>query len=268
MATLRRRNHGSGHSYSLDGVKVPGPTSVVGATVPKQLEKWAAETTAAYAVDNWEDLSGVPPSRRLARLNSARFEDRDKAARRGTRVHKLAEALVVGDEVDVPDELAGHVESYTDFLNRVQPRPVAVELVVANVTEQYCGTVDLIADLPALTVDDEDIPAARWLLDLKTSRSGIFAETALQLCAYRNAELFEADPEPRPVEWLKIERCGAVHVRADGWDLYPVETGAEVWEWFRTLRWIYDRQEHGDRGTHRLPSHWIGPAAEPPRPGA
>jgi hypothetical protein len=67
---------------------------------------------------------------------------------------------------------------------------VARDLVVVNRTVSCCGRVDLISDLPALTCDGQDIPAALWLLDLKTSRSGVFPESALQLCGYRNADKF------------------------------------------------------------------------------
>lgn len=250
--TITRRNHGGGHSYTIDGRKVPGVTTILGNTLPKQaLLKWSAESTAAYAVDHWAELGELPPSARLKELFSARFKERDQAANRGTAVHKLAETLVHGDKVDVPDELAGHVEAYVDFLNMWEPDPILVEAVVGNRAVEYCGTVDLVADLRG----------TRWLLDIKTSRSGIFGETALQCCAYSRAEVY-AGPggDELSLPDLAIERVGAIHVRADGWDLRPLEAGDDVWAYFRHLAWL-----HRNNDQHDTMRDWVGPAIEPIR---
>lgn len=231
---IRRRNHGRGHSYvDARGVKIAGVTRILDEGKPNQgLIKWAAESTAAYAVDRWDELSELKPSERLKRLMGARFEDRDAAANRGTQVHKLAERLVAGQEVTVPDELAGHVESYVRFLDEWDVQPVEVEFVVVSYRYGWAGTGDLIADL----VDPED-PAARvrWGLDIKTGRSGIFGETAWQLAGYLLGADAIVDPDgtERPIP--EVDRYGAVHVRADGYDLFPLEVGPEQ---LRELRYI------------------------------
>ena len=232
--TVTRRNHGQGHSYTIDSEKVPGVTTILGAAMPKPaLIEWAGKTTAAYAVDRWDELSELKPSKRLDVLNRARFEERDAAARRGTEVHRLGAALVAHEEVTVPEELAGHVESYVDFLDTWEPKAILVEGVIANRSVRYCGTVDLVAAMNG----------GNFLLDVKTARSGIFPETALQLCAYAHAEVYLEDGEERPMSELSIERVAAVHVRADGWDLHEVSWGEDVWNYFRHLAWIARRQE-------------------------
>jgi hypothetical protein len=246
---ITRRDHGRGHSYLIDGNKVPGVTTIIGATLPKPaLIDWAGKTTAAYAVDYWDELTELAPSKRLDRLNGARFEQRDTAARRGTEVHALAERLVAGHEVDVPDELDGHVRQYVDFLNTFEPAPVLVEFVVANRKVGYCGTVDLVADMRG----------ERWLLDLKTARSGIFGETALQLCAYSRAETYlDGDGNEQPMDALGITRVGAIHVTGDGWELRPVDVDDRVWDCFRHLAWLARRvDEIGE---------WVGRPITPPR---
>lgn len=258
--TITRRNHGTGHSYTVDGVKLPGVTAILGMLPKDALLKWSAEVTANYAVDNWAALARLGPSQRLKQLYAARFADRDAAANRGTAVHRLAEQHARGEDVTIPDELAGHVESYLDFLDR-GVKPVAVELVVANRAAGYCGTLDLIADLPPLTLPSGGtVPAARWLLDIKTSRSGIFRESALQVCAYSRAEAFAAeDGSERPMEWFGIARHGALHVRGDGWDLRPLDCGDLTWEFFLRLAWLHHHQEASDG--------WVGEAAVlPPKP--
>lgn len=263
---LVRRNHGGGrHSYYADGVagppgklpgtegltKLPGVTSILDMMPKPGLIKWSGETTANYAVDNWDELSGLKISERLRRLNKARFTELDKAARRGTEVHRLAEQLVAGREITPPEELAAHVDSYVKFLDEYEPEPIAMELVVINRTIGYCGTADLVCH----------IGNAVWLLDLTTSKSGIFPEKALQVCAYEHAETYaiagdEAKGSEYPLAELGIERCGGVHVRADGYDLRPLETGPSVWEYFKRLALNYAADEETKT--------WVGEADEPP----
>ena len=255
--TITRRNHGQGHSYWVDGipgftgpVKLPGVTTILQMSPKPGLIKWAAETTAAAAVDYWSELAELKPSERLKRLNGARFEDRDTAARRGTEVHALAERLVNDEPVEVPDELTGHVEAYLQFLDEWEVDPLAVELVVVNRALRYCGTIDLVADLRGTT----------WLLEIKTSRSGVYAESALQACGYLHAERYTTPGEggaEHPLAELGIERCGAVWVRGDGYDLIPLEVGAEVWAYFQHLRALHEADE--------ARQEWTGPAIQPLR---
>lgn len=220
---IRRRNHGRGHSYlDANGARVPGVTTIIGDGVPKPaLVNWAANTTAEYAVDHWEDLSSMTPSARLKELTRARYADRDAAANRGTKVHALAEQLTAGKAVIVPDELRGHVESYVRFLDEWDAAPVLSETAVWSSTHGYAGTLDLIADITHPHMPGRSM---RALLDIKTSRSGVFGETALQLAAYRYADGYLDDDgaeQPMP----EVEFTGVVHVRADGYSLVPVTAG-------------------------------------------
>jgi hypothetical protein len=236
---IRRVNHGRGHSYvdTETGLKVPGVTSITGAGIPKDaLVNWAANTTAEAAVDRWDELGALAPSKRLKELQRARYLDKDAASNRGTQVHKLAQRLVAGERVAIPEGLEGYVTSYVRFLDEFDVQPVLVEAVIVNHENRYCGTLDLIADLLDPDTDFGDYVAhpddpdpypysrCRWLLDIKTSRSGIFGETALQLAGYRFADAW-VDEDGNEHEMPEVERTGAVHVRPDGYDLVPVEAG-------------------------------------------
>lgn len=240
---IRRVNRGKGHYYedTERGTRIPGVTTYTDAGIPKPaLINWAATATAEYAVDHWDNLANMSPSERLKALQRARWAVKDAAANKGTKVHKLAERLVQGEKVAVPDELAGHVESYVRFLDEFDVQPVMVEFVVWNETHSYCGTGDLIGDL--VDPDDPDGPAVRWLLDIKTNRSGIFGETALQLAGYRYAEFVLEDGEL--VQVPEVDLTGAVHVRADGYDLIPVEVGPTQFRQFLYAAQIADFVEH------------------------
>ncbi len=222
---VRRVNHGRGHSYQdAVGRRVPGVTTIIGEGIPKPaLINWSANTTAAYAVDHWDELADMTPSVRLKTLQGARFSDRDTAANRGTRVHALGERLAKGEEVEVPEELAGHVESYVRFLDEWDVWPVLQEFVTVSHRHGYAGTADLIANLR-----HPHNPGERelWLLDIKTSRSGVFGDVALQLAGYRYADCYVgADGLERPIP--AVTRTGVVHVRADGYDLVPVTAGLQ-----------------------------------------
>jgi nucleoid-associated protein YgaU len=225
---IRRINRGRGHSYvDANGAKVPGVTTILNGGVPKPaLINWAANTTIAYAVDHWDELGGLSVSARIKRLEKARFSDRDAAANRGTQVHKLAEKLIAGTEVDVPEELAGHVESYVKFLDDWGVQPVLTEAVVMSHSYGWAGTLDVIGDFPTL--------GERLLYDVKTSRSGVWGETAWQLAGYRYADTY-LDSAGEEQEMLPVDGCAVVHVRADGYSFIPMTVGTRQ---LRELRYI------------------------------
>lgn len=218
-----RRNHGRGHSYILDGEKVPGVTTLIGNGFPKSgLINWAADTVAAHAVDYWDELAELTPSERLKRLSKAHTAARDAAGVRGTRVHKLAEPLSLGEEVDVPEELAGHVEACVKFLDEWDVQPLFVERPVFSRTHRYGGSPDLVARLR---------DGKTWLLDWKTNAKGPYGDMAFQLAAYRFADFWLDDDgveQPMP----EIDEAGVVWLRADDYDLYPFYADRDVFRQF------------------------------------
>lgn len=221
------------HRYKLDGEWVPGVTTLLGKGLPKPaIPYWAARTVAEWVADNpdlTEDLKrlgGRGPT--VAFLKELPWQKRDDAAIRGTDVHTLAEQLVHGEQVDVPEHLAGRVHGYVDWLDKAQPEPIWTERPVANRAWWYAGTFDLIAHMGGET----------WLLDVKTS-SGVYGEMALQLAAYANAEfLLDADgaEQPMPI----IDRIGVLHVTEYGTSLYRAPEGVlqAAWKDFLHVAWV------------------------------
>ena len=208
---------------------MPGVTTILGDGLPKPaLITWAGRATAAYAVDNWDDLAGLPVSERLRRLEAGRYETRDAAAARGTEVHALAEQLLAGQRVVIPDGLEGYVSSCVDFLDSFAVRPVHVEAVVFSETRHHVGTCDLVADvlLPDMReyghIRRDADGFCRGLFDWKTSRSGIFGDAALQLAAYRHSEhLMTGDGDV--IDMPEVDICAAIHLRPDGYSCVPLE---------------------------------------------
>lgn len=276
VGPIKRVNRGRGHSYvDATGIKVPGVTTILGNGVPKPaLMDWGPRVTAEYAVDHWDELTQLAPSSRLEKLKKARYEDRDAAANKGTRVHNLAEQLVAGKQVKVPDDLAGHVESYVAFLDHWEPEAVLIEAVVMSHRHGYAGTLDLAAYFdPQLLLDGglaatdpelatvleqlaEDGEQSLAILDVKTSRSGIFGETALQLAGYRYADVYvdeHGDEQPMPEFHLAL----GLHVRADGSDLLPITAGREQHRELLYVREVGRFVEEHSRG-------YVGAALTPP----
>lgn len=224
-APTRRVNRGTGHSYYLDAGPVDGVTTILNRGLPKPaLVKWAARTVAEWCADHprtdadgrdeWTDRAKTAPDR-----------DRDRAARRGTEVHALAERLAAGDEVDVPDELSGHVDSYLAFVRDFAPETVALETPVFSRAHHYAGTLDSIVDCPALG-------DGRTLLDIKTGRSGIFGDTALQLAAYRYADFAVVDGVEVPLVDFDVRRTAVLWLSADRYELRLLDTSPAVFDLF------------------------------------
>lgn len=269
----RIQRHGNGHSYYLDGEKVPGVTTILSNGIPKNgLIGWAANTVADTVANGlgiarnekgetrivadelvkdlleWNGTRGshavkvgseALPRLALAKiLSSVRYRDSDEAGSRGTEVHKLAEKLARGEEIEVPDALAGHVESYLRFLDEWDPTEALVERVVINRRWGYMGKLDLIAHFAGEWSSGplRGQPIGRGLLDLKTARSGIFAETGLQLAGYRYAEtmLNGVDGDNNAIEspMPAIDWCGAVWIRADGYDVYRFDVSEKTFRVF------------------------------------
>lgn len=236
--TITRRNYGKGHSYYVDGVKFDGVTTLIKGGLPSPaLMYWSARTVAEYVADNLEQVTAMAPMGRnsiVAALKETPWTKRDAAAAKGTDVHTLAEKLIHGEQVDVPEEIAGYVESCVKFLDEWNVRPVVVEATVASRRWRYAGTLDAVADLT--DPKDGDV---RAIYDYKTSASGIWPETAYQLAGYRNAEVYvDTNGDEQPMADLGITRGYGVWLRSDGYDVLPVDCGEQTYKAFLHIAYV------------------------------
>lgn len=246
MSRLVRRNYGRGHGYQLDGRKVPGVTTILNA-LPKELKQWAANCAAEHAVENWDELSGLPLTTRLDRIRYAHKDKLKAAALRGTQIHTLGEGLVKGEAVQVPDEHRGPVEAYARFLDEWQIEPIAVETPLgSDVYGGFGGTADLWG-----TIGVRD--RVRALIDLKTGN--VYESVALQLAAYRFAKWWqpngpesECEKSPDDVEVVYVAQIGPDAVR-----MLPVIAGEREFRQFayvmQTHHWL---ERHGWKGSEPL----------------
>jgi len=225
--SLVRRKCGTGHSYKLDGATVTGVTTLIKAGFPAPgLVGWSGKVIARFIAD--ADDTEMAALRRLdrdaiiAELLAQPVRSRNDSAARGKRVHGIAERLARGEELvygdgdgEIPAELESHAESCLAFLDQWQPAPVLTETVVGNRWVPYAGTLDMVADIPGV---------GRVLLDYKTG--GVWPDVALQLAAYRFADFYlGTDSAEQPMSDLGVDATWVVQIRADGYDVIPVNTG-------------------------------------------
>lgn len=221
------------HAYKLDGKRLTSVTTVLGGGIPKpMLVDWAAKEAARFATEN--------PGASFEAIAGAHREKRDRAAVRGTAVHNLAEKLVHGEEVEVPEELAPYIDGYLRFLDDFQVTPLLTEHTVLLADLGVAGRFDLIATSPHLNHGDP------FIADVKTS-SGVYRETAAQLAAYGyGADGYVTDADPHTLRELPYVTASFVlHCTPEGTDVVPFaehrDELAGDFGYFLSAHHIYER---------------------------
>lgn len=226
MKTTERglRYEDEGHKYYLDGKRTTSVTTILSGGIPKpMLVGWAARVAAEYAVAN--------PGASLEEIKDAPTRERDKAGIRGTAVHALAEEIIHGRPVAVPEELYPYVDGYVRFLDRFHVNPILTERTVAHRGLGYAGRFDAIVELPGLHGFEP------VMLDLKTS-NGVYRETKAQCAAYSLADFYVEDDDPATeIQLPEIQASYVAHVTPDGTFLHPLARDrAELLEHFEVFK--------------------------------
>jgi hypothetical protein len=221
--TIKKADHGTWHSYTIDGRRAVGVTTALKGIPKDALVPWAAKEVATYVVDNIYDVKRMLDSGgrypTIDFLKSIPNQKRDTAAVRGTEVHALAEKYIRGEEIEVDDALRPYVDGYATFIKDWNPASIHEEIVVASRTHLYAGTLDSIQDIPSL---------GRCLVDYKTGK-GVYGETALQVAAYRYAEVY-LDADGNEQQMVSVDRTFVLHIQPDTYDLVPLVADEAAFE--------------------------------------
>jgi hypothetical protein len=230
-----------GHKYKLDGKPCKGVTTLISGGFPKpQLVNWAARTVSEYVADNFDLIKDVRAQGRQETvdfLKGAHYRDRDRAAARGTEVHAIAEEIIYGRSVTVPEHLRAYVDGYVAFLDTHDTQPIVTERACASREWWYAGTFDAVVTFGAGPLAGQTL-----LVDWKTSK-GVYGETAMQLAAYQNADFYlDDDGTEKPMP--EVDGLGVVHITPNGTEIYLVNDPAEAWKAFTHVAWVAKNVEN------------------------
>lgn len=225
------------HRYTLDGKRIPSVTTILGALDKPGLPYWAAGLVARDAITNhdyWGQRihNGEDPEQVIQDLKRTPWKERDKAARRGTRIHQVLEAAAHGDPTDCPRDLLPMAQQAVDLLDREDVRTLETEARGYNRELWYAGTIDLIATVRGET----------WLLDWKSSRS-VHETHVIQVAAYAHMDtILTIDGEEKPMP--HIDRLGIIHISDESATLIDAgDPDGPAWDMFQGAHTIHTRKQ-------------------------
>ncbi len=246
IPTPLKRNKKSGwYRDPLTGIKLRSVTTILSQGSPKHgLIYWAANLTARTALENLDYLAGADPAEAYEWLRRVHVRVKDDRAALGSAVHHLIEARVLGtpipETVASDPEMAPYLEHFEQFVADFQVEFTASEMVVANYTLGYAGTLDYLFRSPVIAELLGVDPATEWLGDTKTGGEldvkGVYPEAALQMVAYRNAEICWLADHTRVPMPATAETGFVLHLRPEGYRLIPTACDKTVLDAFLTVQ--------------------------------
>lgn len=255
------------------GDRLRSVTTILSGGVPKPaLMFWAAQVCTDSAIEHLPQLVAASRDREqlteLGRwIKRAHTRKKDERADVGSAVHTIIEARLLGtpipEAIKVGDnlvrldseDLAPFVAQIDRFLIEWHPTFTASEMVVANPDHGYAGTLDFMISANGLIGDM--LRAAGYVVDpdgqimgdTKTGGDwdrltssghvhGVYPEAGLQMSAYRNgttAWLRNGERVPMPAA---AEVGVVLHLRPEGYRLYPVRCGEAEYQYFRHAQMV------------------------------
>ena len=204
----KKKSGGGGSSiytHPHSGAQVPSVTSISG-LIDKSgfLVPWSAKLAARFAYHNVELLAGMDNEDDAVAF-IASGADRLRSAGRdlGSKAHNTIEALCVGSDVEIEEEVAHHVKGWQEWLQAFRvKRFVLIEFTVWSHKHGYAGTGDAL-------VEHHD---GTWtLLDYKTGKD-VHEDAAMQLIALARADAIVTTDGEFPMP--KVDRLGVLHLPA------------------------------------------------------
>lgn len=189
---LPARRDGAYFLKDLD-YPVPSVTTILKVLAKPGLERWFKTQAAEIAFAN-PDLDKEGVLREMGKRLVA-------AGDRGSAAH---DAIATGTAV--APEYQGYLDAYEKFCVAFPHETLLAEKIVY--TTEYAGKFDRLI---------RDATGQLWIVDFKTNNAGLFAETGLQLSAYKHATHLEKEPglSGEPTFWKAAKLMG-VHIAANG----------------------------------------------------
>ena len=251
--------------YAVDALKAVAERTLALLQDVLTGETDATDDRLPLAVGTYKDPSGLigqlasgdPKTLELAYddIRKASVRTRDSAGTVGTKAHKIIEKYILEKGMgDIPanddPKVVQILDRFMEFEREFEPEWESAEMTVLNTAEGYAGKMDFLAHIPKLG-------DGLTLGDFKTGR-GVFPETALQLAAYRHADIAQSAFGNVIVDMPKTERAIVVHLRPDDensyqnrhpksyYEVIPMDTGDEVFQMFKYVMQIAWFTREGD----------------------
>jgi len=144
--TIKKAKGGGERNTTLRDARkhklLPSVTTIFGIMAKPGLDRWkiGKAIEATLATPRNEDESDA---RYFDRIRSRSYEETDKAAKLGTRIHDAIDAAFDGFEP--ADDLKQYVEPTMNYLATLNLKDIEREGTVVNLKEGYAGRVDLLA---------------------------------------------------------------------------------------------------------------------------
>lgn len=265
--------------HPITGERFVSVTTVLSVVAKDALPYWAAKVVQEKAMDmvpllvqslrrrpceqKGDDRCGT--CRDCVGLELRREPDRqrDEAADRGTRIHKVAEHYVLHGEIRAHDaDIADSVKQWIRWRDQHQVTFDASEVTVINRKYGYAGTLDGVSRCGWMPPKWKHLVGVPLIDDLKSGK-GVYDTHALQLAAYRCPDnvVLLPDGTEVPLPECDPETGLLVHVRPEDFWTRPVQVGPRTFNTFlRVLAFFNDLNEFG--------SELIGRAMYKPRAAA
>jgi hypothetical protein len=236
-----------------DDMRCWSVTTIIGCLDKPALIWWAAQETAKAAIykqDSWRAIREENgDDEAIDYLAKARFrppKGERGAAELGTAVHEACEQYALtGVRPEVDDEIRPYLDQFDGWLDRFQPEYQATEVTVFSPTYGYAGTCDgfmTIGGVPLII----DYKTSKRSFDKKGNATGPYPEAALQLAAYRYAEVAAVWPARRFESYRRryylisqaehnmgvpvpvVQGGIVIHITPDHCEAYPVRCDESV----------------------------------------
>lgn len=230
-----RRSTGAGRTYDIGGEQLPSVTTIINAVPGKDriLQAWAVKQALLDGAKR-ADLLAEDPEAWLDIAKGAPGRSMRESGKIGTAVHEAVEAGYI------PAPLQAWLDTNVDQV-------LGQEVVLASTAHRYAGTADYV-----LLMKNGSVAVA----DLKTGK-GLYAEVALQLCAYARSDVAfsaqggEADDAP------KMTRGIGLHLRDGKLAVWEASLTDEVFEVFLGLRAAWEWYEVRGRAIQRVKGNGV-----------
>jgi len=230
------RGLGRIYSNSLTGEAYSSVTTIIGVLDSPALPRWAARTVAEYVLDGGlASVAEMDREHAAKHLAAVPWKISKRAASIGSLVHAEAESILLERRhfnqpmsagSDKREDIAHAVSNVRGLLewlrSEFEVEVIALEGIVWEPKHGYAGAFDAI-----LKVGDEV-----WICDWKTS-GGVYAETSLQLAAYRHATFTINTATGETTLMPKIDKSFVFHVpKTGGWSIHETRSGEEEFTTF------------------------------------